>query len=186
MTSDGYFYGATGTRYTYADIAARIREEAPQTLGKHIFVQLEAIGLLDELTNGTTPCGLPFTFAEETAAAPPTPHTPGTWRVVNRPGMPEIRAGDISIADIRLNGHNMEHGAANARRIVAAVNACDGIGTEALEAGIVWEMREALEACEVQLREYVQWHHKHAGGCSVEIEAAWEQARDTIAKATAA
>jgi hypothetical protein len=64
MTSDDYFRGPSGTRYTYADIADRIRREAPQTLGKHIFVQLEAIGLLEEMQNGTTPCGLPFTFAE--------------------------------------------------------------------------------------------------------------------------
>jgi hypothetical protein len=64
MTSDGYFSGASGTRYGYSEIAARIRREAPLTLGKHIFVQLEAIGLLYEMKNGTTPCALPFTFAE--------------------------------------------------------------------------------------------------------------------------
>jgi hypothetical protein len=62
-----YFRGASGTRYTYAAIADRIRGEAPQTLGKHISVQLAAIGLLEEMQNGTTPYGLPFTFAE----APP-------------------------------------------------------------------------------------------------------------------
>jgi hypothetical protein len=64
MTTDGYFLGATGTRYDYSDIADRIRKAAPLALGKHIFVQLEAIGLLDEMKNGTTPCALPFTFAE--------------------------------------------------------------------------------------------------------------------------
>ncbi len=64
MESNGYFIGATGTRYAYADIAARIRKEAPHTLGKHISVQLEAIGLLIEMQNGTTPCGLPYTYAE--------------------------------------------------------------------------------------------------------------------------
>jgi hypothetical protein len=41
----------------------------------------------------------------------------------------------------------------------------------------------ALRACELQLREYVQWHHQHAGGCSVEIESAWEQAKEAIAQA---
>ena len=45
-------------------------------------------------------------------------------------------------------------------------------------------MLEALQACELQLREYVQWHHANAGGCSVEIESAWEQARDAIGMAT--
>jgi hypothetical protein len=64
MTSDDYFLGASGNRYTFAAIAARIRKEAPHTLGKHIFVQLEAIGLLQQMQAGTTPCGLPFTFAE--------------------------------------------------------------------------------------------------------------------------
>jgi hypothetical protein len=59
-----YFRGASGKRYTYADIADRIRREKPLTLGKHIFVQLEAIGLLEEFQNGATPCGLPFTFAK--------------------------------------------------------------------------------------------------------------------------
>lgn len=46
------------------------------------------------------------------------------------------------------------------------------------------EMLEALTACELQLREYVRWHHANAGGCSVEIEDAWEQARAAIAQAT--
>jgi hypothetical protein len=64
MTSDNYFRGPTGTRYRYAEIAERIRREAPHTLGKHIYVQLEAIGLLAAMMNGTTPCGLPFTFAD--------------------------------------------------------------------------------------------------------------------------
>lgn len=59
-----YFRGASGKRYTYAEIADCIRKEAPQTLGKHISVQLAAIGLLEEFQNGATPCGLPFTFAK--------------------------------------------------------------------------------------------------------------------------
>ena len=64
MTSHDYFRGASGTLYTYAEIADRIRKEKPLTLGKHITVQLKAIGLLEEFQAGTTPCGLPFTFAE--------------------------------------------------------------------------------------------------------------------------
>ena len=35
---------------------------------------------------------------------------------------------------------------ANARRIVAAINACEGIGTEALEQGVFCELLEALTA----------------------------------------
>jgi hypothetical protein len=59
-----YFRGASGRRYTYAEIADRLRREAPHTLGRHISAQLEAIGLLEEMQRGTTPCGLPFTFAK--------------------------------------------------------------------------------------------------------------------------
>lgn len=59
-----YFRGASGARHTYTEIADRIRSDAPHTLGKHIAVQLQALGLLEEMQNGTTPCGLPFTFAE--------------------------------------------------------------------------------------------------------------------------
>lgn len=39
---------------------------------------------------------------------------------------------------------------------------------------------EALRACVVQLQEYVEWHHKNAGGCSVEIESAYEQGRNIL------
>jgi hypothetical protein len=88
MTSDEYFRGASGTRYTYAEIANRIRKEAPQTLGKHISVQLEAIGLTDEMMNGTTPCGLPYTFASEARpigkqlTSSGFIHTPGLFRAL--------------------------------------------------------------------------------------------------------
>ena len=63
MTNDGYFVGKSGQRYRYADLATLVCEKAPETLGKHIFVQLAAIGLLEEMLGGVTPCGLPFTFA---------------------------------------------------------------------------------------------------------------------------
>jgi hypothetical protein len=64
VSDEPYFRGPTGTRYDFSYIANRIRREAPHTLGKHISVQLEAIGLHDEMMNGTTPCSLPWTFAE--------------------------------------------------------------------------------------------------------------------------
>ena len=105
MTSNGYFTGASGTRYAYADIAGRIRGEAPHTLGKHIFEQLEAIGLLEEMQNGATPCGLPFCFASD-----PEPvrkqltsngmvHAPGFFRALQNDyrikGAPRRRAVKI-------------------------------------------------------------------------------------------
>jgi hypothetical protein len=68
-SEESYFRGPSGTRYGYAEIADRIRREAPHTLGKHISVQLDAIGLRDEMMNGTTPCALPFTFADAAGMA---------------------------------------------------------------------------------------------------------------------
>ena len=64
MDSESYFRGGSGKRYTFAEIADRIRNEAPHVLGKHITEQLEAVGLLKEMQGGTTPHGLPYTFAE--------------------------------------------------------------------------------------------------------------------------
>jgi hypothetical protein len=88
MTSHNYFRDATGRRYPYADIADRIRKQAPHTLGKHISEQLEAIGLLDEFRNGTTPCGLPYSFAsdpeliQKQLTSSRMVHTPGFFRAL--------------------------------------------------------------------------------------------------------
>jgi hypothetical protein len=86
MTTDNYFIGANSIRYTYTQIADRIRKEAPHTLGEHIFVQLEAIGLYEEMKNGSTPCGLPYSFAyelpsiEKQLTSSGLVHTPGLFR----------------------------------------------------------------------------------------------------------
>jgi hypothetical protein len=88
LTSNGYFTGASGTRYAYADIADRIRKEAPHTLGQHISVQLAAIGLLDEMQNDTTPCGLSYSFADQPEevqkqlTSSDMVHTPGFFRAL--------------------------------------------------------------------------------------------------------
>ena len=94
MTSDAYFRGASGTPYAYAEIAARIRKEAPHTLGKHIFEQLEAIGLLEELRNGSTPWSLPYTFAEAAAQ-----HTPRPWSYDEVTGRIYFADGDVEADD---------------------------------------------------------------------------------------
>lgn len=74
-------------------------------------------------------------------------HTPEPWRigwdsedeccfaVTDYPGA-KLIAGDIEREE-------------DARRIVAVVNACEGISTEALENGVVKELLEALEALQV-------------------------------------
>lgn len=88
MTIDGYFIGKSGKRYRYSEVAKLVNEKAPETLGKHISVQLAAIGLLEEMEGGLTPCGLPFTFASEpdvvrkqlTSTA--MFHTPGLFRAL--------------------------------------------------------------------------------------------------------
>jgi hypothetical protein len=70
MTLPDYFIGKSGKRYAYADDANLIRDKAPETLGKHISIQLAAIGLLEEFQGGVTPCGLPFTFAGQSPRKP--------------------------------------------------------------------------------------------------------------------
>ena len=42
-------------------------------------------------------------------------------------------------------------------------------------------LRGALKACEVQLGEYVEYHHKHDNGCSIDMESAWLTARAALA-----
>ena len=64
MRTDPYFRGPDGTAYPFAVLASRVRTEAPETLGAHISVQLAALGLLDAMHRGSTPCMLPYTFAD--------------------------------------------------------------------------------------------------------------------------
>jgi hypothetical protein len=98
MSKGPYFTGKSGTRYTYSDIAERIRKEAPHTLSQHIFVQLEAIGLLEEMRNGATPCGLPYSFAEAC-------YTPGPWDCNGRTTMYAAphEADVITMIEVRAN-----------------------------------------------------------------------------------
>ena len=78
-------------------------------------------------------------------------HTRGKWlldgvgsaSVVTEQGNPIAHALDPDD-----NVHQTAIAEANATLIAAAVNACDGIPTEALEGGIVKEMREALGECQ--------------------------------------
>jgi hypothetical protein len=113
MTNDHYFIGQSGKRYRYADIAKLVCEKAPETLGKHIFVQLTALGLLQEIQGGVTPCGLPFTFASK--PLPPRKqltssamfHTPGLFRALQNDyrikGQPRRRAIKILSDGYRLS-----------------------------------------------------------------------------------
>jgi hypothetical protein len=86
--TNNYFIGKSGQRYRYADVARMVGEKAPETLGKHIFAQLAALGLLEEMEGGVTPCGLPFTFASKAPLARKQLtssamfHTPGLFRAL--------------------------------------------------------------------------------------------------------
>jgi len=57
----------------------------------------------------------------------------------------------LLVAVTEIHDRTDEECDANARRIVAAVNACEGIATSALEQGVVAEM---LEACKAALTDY--------------------------------
>lgn len=57
-----YFTGKHGCRVHYVDIARDIAERYPEHRGKHIFIQIEALGLWDEFQGGETPHGLPYSF----------------------------------------------------------------------------------------------------------------------------
>jgi hypothetical protein len=51
-------------RVTLEQLEAEVRQNAPQTVGKHIFEQLEAIGRSEEFASSETPLSLPYSFAE--------------------------------------------------------------------------------------------------------------------------
>jgi hypothetical protein len=74
-----------------------------------------------------------------------TKHSPEPWRIhrLNN-GWPVITSDAHDIADLRLNGNGLARVEANARRIAAAVNACQGISSRALERGIVAELLQQL------------------------------------------
>tara|TARA_R100000008_G_scaffold33659_1_gene19039 strand:+ start:2083 stop:2328 length:246 start_codon:yes stop_codon:yes gene_type:complete len=67
--SEPYFviYDENGRRvyFTFREIGDRVRKEAPETLGEHIFVQIDALGLNKEFERAGTPHSLPYTFAEK-------------------------------------------------------------------------------------------------------------------------
>lgn len=72
-----------------------------------------------------------------------TAHTSYTLHFKDR-GMPEIRQGDHTIAAMAWNLNNTDDDFENARRIVACVNALAGIPTEAIEAGAIRALIDAL------------------------------------------
>lgn len=80
-------------------------------------------------------------------------HTPGPWQVNSHAVEQDTDQMGYVICYLETHDDRSEsEQKANARRIVAAVNACESIPTEALERGVVGEMREALEMLEKQVK----------------------------------
>ncbi|MGA2254285.1 MAG: hypothetical protein ABSG53_06445 [Thermoguttaceae bacterium] len=80
-------------------------------------------------------------------------HTPAPWAYRPEEDGKPITNGTVAIAYMDAYQPEEDDGGAweketeaNARRIVAAVNACEGLSTEALELGIVTELLDALQA----------------------------------------
>ena len=83
---------------------------------------------------------------------PATTHTPEPWDydmgfiVAPDPAgqHPDIYVAEIAHDDDEGRIAPSEQHEANARRIVASINACKGIGTEALERGVIADLRHVL------------------------------------------
>lgn len=92
-------------------------------------------------------------------------HTPEPWAMdwhfIVAPDpkgiYPDIYIGELIQEDSEEPSRiaSPEEQIANGRRIVAAVNACKGIPVEALEEGIVEEMRELLERSVMELEDWL-------------------------------
>jgi hypothetical protein len=103
-------------------------------------------------------------------------HTPGPWHVHNHVHV--HGAAGQRIASVKGEFGDPAK-SANANRIVAAVNACQGIGTEALEQGVIGDLLEALERLV-----YDASGNQDNPMIRVKTVATIEQARVIIAKAT--
>jgi hypothetical protein len=59
-----YFRTKAGVKVTYESIAEAVKARCPELRGRHIFEQLEGLGMLDDLMKGESPCGLPYSFSD--------------------------------------------------------------------------------------------------------------------------
>ena len=129
-------------------------------------------------TNQPTVKGRAMTKNADTRSAPAS--TPTPWRYVDESTPAETEMGlpnyAIESADGGFDIATLIGNEADARRICAAVNACGGITTEALEQNIIGEM---INTCS----ELVEWVEAYAE----EKGLSWgpvHKARAIIAKAT--
>lgn len=117
-------------------------------------------------------------------------HTPGPW-FISRPYQTlyiesRIAGGMIQeVASIGPNANGWSESEANARRIVACVNACDGIPTEVLEAGrVADQLWVHLKSQSDELLAALRHIEGAAMDISCERAAIRDAARAAIAKAT--
>jgi hypothetical protein len=105
-------------------------------------------------------------------------HTPEPWRYNHLAIVQDARGNIIADCEIVPESEGVPappaQEVANARRIVAAVNACQGISIEALERGVIRELLAALIAAS-------DWIDAQLGEPRTEIQAKVQQA---IAEAT--
>jgi hypothetical protein len=65
ITAHGWqsgFYTKSGAFVTYRSLALRCKKEFPELEGKHIFEQLDALGVRLAFNQGTTPDPVPLTL----------------------------------------------------------------------------------------------------------------------------
>lgn len=59
-----YYTEGSGRKVKYKDVAKAISLIRPDLKGKHIFQQLDALGLRREFDRGESPHGLPYSFSD--------------------------------------------------------------------------------------------------------------------------
>lgn len=126
-------------------------------------------------------------------------HTKGPWRIVEgrTHGSLEVFSGDTAIAEIWRRG-NASLEMANARRIVACINACEGFSAEELQGADLFkdsiesdaeiialkkQRDELLESLQYWLPKETPFQHQTSDAVCRAHNEQWNVARAAIAKA---
>jgi hypothetical protein len=137
---------------------------------------------IDQHLNAQRDGATSMTHADNTLAA--SKHTPEPWWL-DDDGFIAAGSGDTycTVVDphCRPTDNYSEENEANARRIVAAVNACQGISTKALEQGVIGQLVEALDYL---LQQTVDMDLKYGIDLTEGEQDARAKALSAIAKAT--
>ena len=127
-----------------------------------------------------------MTNSDDTKPAPT--HTAEPWEVIPARGtmLPHVMGGDHCRLALLDDCHaDPRERDANGRRMVAAVNACQGLSTEALEQGVVSELLEQCKTLARRLPELDEDDTPLAGSDAVQVLAdLWPDLKAVLAKAT--